>query len=59
MNYRLLEHDEVIQSGDEFLEDDAKTWTEITDKSPCSWTIGMKWKGRGLKPMRRKVQNNN
>jgi hypothetical protein len=48
--YRLLDHNDTIRSDDEFLEDDAKTWTPIWIEH--QWNVGSYWH-TALKPMRR------
>lgn len=48
--YRLLDHNDTILASDEFLEDDCKTWTRISEQ--LWWPVGFRWH-TALKPMRR------
>lgn len=55
--YRLLTDEDVIQTGDEFLDDDAETWVPVGRDSSVAemWMIGMVYSTRGiLKPFRRR-----
>lgn len=53
--YRLLDHNDTILPDDEFLEDDAKTWTPIWIEHRGS--VGSYWH-TALKPMRRILGDN-
>lgn len=46
--YRLLTRDEIIQPGDEHLNDDAETWSAVP-----RWGCGMRFSPIVLMPMRR------
>lgn len=48
--YRFLDNNDTILASDEFLEDDGKTWTRISEQ--LWWPIGFRWH-TALKPMRR------
>lgn len=47
-SYRILEDGETIEATDEYLEDDAVTWTQLNK----DWSVGGKYH-RIFKPMRR------
>lgn len=51
-DYRILDVDDLITATDQFLEDDAQTWTDIGGDH--RWCVG-NWWHTGLKPMRRKT----
>ena len=53
--YRLLDCNDEIRGDDEFLEDDAVTWTRIDLQH--RWNIGSFWHS-ALKPMRRILCDN-
>ena len=53
--YRLLDHNDTIRPDDEFLEDDAQTWTPIWIEH--RWNVGSYWH-TALKPMRRILSDN-
>ena len=59
MMYRLLEEGEVVQVGDEFLNDDCETWSKYPlgeGKSLAeTWMLGEKWSSGFSKPFRRKI----
>jgi hypothetical protein len=46
--FRLLNRNEKIQSGDEFLTDDAETWAEVT-----GFPVGMNYDPAAFQPIRR------
>jgi hypothetical protein len=52
--YRLLRRGDVIQRGDQPLNDDCETWCELS-----GWEIGMEYSPNALKPVRRKIQRDN
>lgn len=52
--YRLLDHNDMIRADDEFLEDDAATWTRIDLQH--RWNIGSFWHS-ALKPIRRIISD--
>jgi hypothetical protein len=54
--YRLLNFDDEIEGSDEFLEDDAVTWTRLDIQH--RWNVGGWWHAN-LKPMRRKIPRDN
>lgn len=52
--YRLLEVGDIVESDDEFLEDNCETWRVV--RHGFAWNIGRPWHN-ALKPMRRKADN--
>lgn len=59
MAYRLLVEGDVIESGDQVLDDDAETWHTMPLGNGKSvgetWAIGCEWHGKIFKPMRREI----
>ena len=51
--YRLIDGSDTIRADDEFLEDDAETWTPIGEDH--RWLVGHRWHTAYV-PVRRKQQ---
>ena len=54
IKYRLLRRGDIIQRGDQPLDDDCETWTELS-----GWEIGMDYLPNALKPIRRLLKREN
>lgn len=52
--YRLLMRGEVIQRGDQPIDDGCEAWVEL-----AGWEIGMEYSPNVLKPVRRLLQREN
>jgi len=52
--YRLLRRGDIIQRGDQPLDDDCETWGEL-----AGWEIGMDYLPNALKPIRRLTERPN
>lgn len=61
MKYRLLVEGEVIEVGDELLDDNCITWTRVPiddgDASWQRWMIGVRWNPLINVPFRRLTPN--
>ncbi len=61
-SYRLLQPGEVIDAGDEYLEDDCQTWTQVPIGGGRAvwqcWMIGKKQNPNMMQPFRRPTPNN-
>jgi hypothetical protein len=51
--YRLLEDGEIIEKDDQFIEDDAATWSPVSPRAPIF--VGMPYARKGMKAVRRVV----
>lgn len=58
VGFRMLEDKEIIQLGDEFLQDDAVTWVKAGDESGTRWMVGCKHSTVFFKPIRRRITPN-
>jgi len=60
MKYRLLTEDDVIQVGDELLNDDCETWDDkhyASKEENGRWFLGIKFSPLLFMPHRRKVSD--
>jgi hypothetical protein len=58
VKYRLLVKDEIIEVGDEYLNDDCETWSKVQAKGAplyLCWMVGQHFSGSVFMPFRREV----
>jgi hypothetical protein len=56
--YRLLGQGDVITQGDQFIDDNCETWTDVKEGTAHGFLIGHAFH-RNLKPFRRLTSDNN
>ena len=54
MSYRLLGTEDTIRATDQYLNDDAETWSDISKEA--RWVVGAAGAGGMLLPFRRKIE---